>query len=65
MKCPHCGGRVLSSQQKWQRARLAAGDCGVCGRPREHRAWFRCVACQRRENTRAQVRYRAKKARAA
>lgn len=30
MKCPHCGGKVLSQQERYALKRLAEGRCRKC-----------------------------------
>ena len=61
MTCPHCGHSIETSQAKWQRQRLAHGDCCGCGGPKEHPKAWRCRACQRKLNARQRRRYQLRK----
>lgn len=56
--CPRCGYRVVTSQEAWQQARLAAGDCAACGEPRERRDWRYCDRCTTTRRAGARRRYR-------
>jgi len=71
VKCPHCGGRLESTQQRWQRKMRAQGRCTGCGNKLTEadlvasggapfaRPPARCFRCRRGAAARAKARYDA------
>jgi hypothetical protein len=48
----------VSRQREWQRAKVKAGLCMLCGRQRKKHA-YRCDKCQKRHNKRQRERGKA------
>lgn len=57
MNCPHCGGKVLSSQARWQRKMLAQGRCRTCCEGLDG-PYQRCFRCRLRTSERQRQLYR-------
>lgn len=56
--------RYAQWQRGWRANRIAAGNCGCCGKPRQALAWL-CDRCAAMHAERQRIEYRNKKRSAA